>query len=100
MASPAQVPATDVSVEPTGQFVGYSKLVSVIVPTYREAENIPSLVPLIANTFAAANLRGEIIIVDDNSRDATEALCQELATRFPVRLAIRTNERGLSSAVI
>ncbi|MCI0681478.1 MAG: glycosyltransferase family 2 protein [Gemmataceae bacterium] len=74
--------------------------VSVIVPTYREAENLPVLVPRIATALQEAQLTFEIVIVDDNSPDATPRVCADLAARFPVRLETRTTERGLSSAVM
>jgi dolichol-phosphate mannosyltransferase len=74
--------------------------VSVIVPTYREAENLPVLVPRIAAALRQAGLTGEILIIDDNSPDATAQVCARLAEEHPVRLAVRTEERGLSSAVL
>lgn len=74
--------------------------VSVIIPTYREAENLPILVPQVAAALEGAGLRGEIVVVDDNSPDATARVCAELAQSYPVRLLVRANERGLSSAVV
>lgn len=74
--------------------------VSVIVPTYREAENLAVLVPLIHSEFERRDLAGEVIVVDDNSPDDTVAVCNELAANFPVRLFVRKDERGLSSAVV
>jgi dolichol-phosphate mannosyltransferase len=74
--------------------------VSVIVPTYREAANLPVLVPQVADALAAAGLRGEIVVVDDASPDDTPAVCAELARTYPLRLLVRTGERGLSSAVV
>lgn len=73
---------------------------SVIVPAYREAPNIE---PLAQRLFAAASSAGwflELIIVDDNSRDGTEEIVRSLATRHDVRLIVREEERGLSSAVL
>jgi dolichol-phosphate mannosyltransferase len=73
---------------------------SVIVPTFREAGN---LAPLAERLFAAtgdSGLHVEMIVVDDNSNDGTEDVVAELARRFPVRIVVRRNERGLSSAVI
>jgi dolichol-phosphate mannosyltransferase len=66
--------------------------VSVIVPTYCEADNVPLLVPRIAAACPGA----EILIVDDDSPDATVAVCAGL----PVRLLVRKGERGLASAVL
>lgn len=74
--------------------------VSVIVPTYREAENLPILIPRVLAAFETSGQRGEIIVVDDNSNDGTEAVCEKFGETFPVRLLIRRNDRGLSSAVV
>ncbi|MDA1051395.1 MAG: glycosyltransferase family 2 protein [Planctomycetota bacterium] len=74
--------------------------VSVIVPTYCEAQNLPELVPLVAKALDEANLSAEIIIVDDDSPDETPEVCERLAQDYPLRLVVRHRERGLSSAVI
>ena len=73
---------------------------SVIVPTYREAANLPGLVARIHAAVRAAGLNGEIVIVDDNSPDETRSVCDVLAADHPVRLETRLHERGLSSAVL
>jgi dolichol-phosphate mannosyltransferase len=74
---------------------------SIIVPTYREAENLALLVPRIAAALAPAALRYEIIVVDDDSRDGSvEALAQLAQQGHAVRLITRVGERGLSSAVL
>jgi dolichol-phosphate mannosyltransferase len=73
---------------------------SVIVPTYCEADNLPVLVRRVFQAVELAGISTELIVVDDASPDATEAVCAELARRHPVRLIRRENERGLSTAVI
>src|SRR5262245_54744612 len=74
-------------------------LVSVIVPAYREAANLPLLVPRI--TAALASWPHEIIIVDDNSNDGTDQAVATLKEKgHTLRLILRTAERGLSSAVL
>ena len=73
---------------------------TIIVPTYREAANLPVLVPRITAAVHHVGLDAEILIVDDNSPDDTPDLCRRLAAEFPVRLEVRQSERGLSSAVI
>ncbi|MEZ5950716.1 MAG: glycosyltransferase [Planctomycetaceae bacterium] len=75
-------------------------LVSVIVPTYKEAENLPVLVPQVSRVLARSGMSAEILIVDDNSPDATVAVCDKLRQEYPVRLLVRTTDRGLSAAVI
>ena len=74
--------------------------VTVVVPTYCEAENLEPLVSEIHRAAQEAGLREEIIIVDDNSPDETPAVCDKLMQQYPVHLAVRTKERGLSTAVI
>jgi dolichol-phosphate mannosyltransferase len=73
--------------------------VSVIVPTYREAENLPSLVPRVAAAMEG-KAPWEVVVVDDDSRDGTEEACARLSERWPLRLVVRRGERGLSSAVL
>jgi dolichol-phosphate mannosyltransferase len=61
----------------------------VIIPTYKEAENLRELLPLLT--------RYKVIIVDDNSRDGTREICKRYKN---VKLIVRKNKRGLASAVM
>ena len=73
--------------------------VSVIIPTYNEAENIPILLDRLASTLAA--ISHEIIVVDDNSPDGTWQVAEKISLNRPdLRVIRRLNERGLSSAVV
>jgi dolichol-phosphate mannosyltransferase len=78
--------------------------VSIIVPTYKEAENLPVLIPQVAAAMSSRSGGGwlwELIVVDDNSPDATKHVLDQLSARYPqMRYLIRTKERGLSSAVL
>ncbi len=81
--------------------MAYFNSVSIVVPTYREAENIPLLVRRIYVTMLDVPKDYEIIIVDDNSPDGIEHVVRDLKREgYPIRLIVRTKERGLSSAVI
>jgi dolichol-phosphate mannosyltransferase len=75
-------------------------VVSVVIPAYREAENLPVIIPRLSEALSNADLQAEIIVVDDDSGDGTTEICRELAERYAVRLETRRNERGLSSAVL
>jgi len=78
-----------------------SDLVSIIVPTYQEAENLRILIARISHTMTTIHTPYEIIVVDDNSKDGSDRVISELADKgYPVRIIIRFAERGLSSAVI
>lgn len=72
----------------------------VIVPTYREVDNLPELTRRIHDAVNRAGISTEIIVVDDNSQDGTDKVCKELSADYPVRLITRFSNRGLSSAVI
>lgn len=73
-------------------------LVTVVLPTYDERENIG---PLIDRILASVVQPVEIIVVDDDSPDGTWQLVQEIAAEDPrVRLLRRTEERGLTSALM
>jgi dolichol-phosphate mannosyltransferase len=77
--------------------------VSVVVPTYKEATNIPLLVPAVSRALTAGGLSHEILLVDDNSGDGSVERAAELADgpeRWPVRMIVRRGERGLATAVV
>ncbi len=74
--------------------------VSIIVPTFREAKNVPELLRRIDASMRDDGLPYEVIIVDDNSNDGIQDACGQLNAQFPVKLIVRTHERGLSSAVV
>lgn len=72
--------------------------ISVIVPTYREVENLPLLIGRLGDLRRNESIDLELIIMDDDSRDGTEELIAGLGEDW-IRLFTRTTERGLSSAV-
>ncbi len=74
-------------------------MLSLVLPTYNEAENIPLLLPKLED--ALCFVPHEIIIVDDDSPDETWKVAQELAQkRNNVHVIRRIGRRGLSSAVL
>jgi len=76
---------------------------SVVVPTYHESANLRPLTTRLYNSLKSSNFHSktEIIIVDDNSNDGSEQEVQKLSGEgYPIRIIIRRNERGLSSAVL
>jgi len=75
-----------------------SKTLSLVVPTYRERENIGPLVERIDRALTGVDY--EVAFVDDNSQDGSAELVQELATKYPVTIIVRKGQRGLASAVV
>jgi len=77
----------------------HSGLVSVVLSTYNERENLANIVPIIENVFAKNEILGEIVVVDDNSPDGTSEVAKELGRRFGnVRLLWRPGKLGPGSA--
>ncbi len=78
-----------------------SPKLSIVVPTLREAMNIPILVREISANLEHAIPEWELIVVDDNSEDGTVGVCDRLRKQgIPLKLIVRTNERGLATAVL
>jgi dolichol-phosphate mannosyltransferase len=76
-------------------------MISIVIPTYKEAENLRPLMGRIQAALSGSQDPWEILVVDDDSRDGSDKVIDSLATEgVPVRLITRTGVRGLSSAVI
>jgi dolichol-phosphate mannosyltransferase len=77
------------------------ELVSIIVPTYKEAPNLRPLAKGIREVMRSKPYQYEIIVVDDDSKDGTDKIIDELVSEGnPVRLITRQGQRDLSTAVI
>jgi len=76
-------------------------MISVIVPTYNEAKNIPELVSSVDRALSGIEGQDvEILIMDDDSPDGTARLAEDL--EYPGLRAInrKGKPRGLAYAVI
>ncbi len=73
--------------------------ISIIVPTYKEAENIPHLLQNLADLRESHGVDLEVLFMDDNSQDGSvEAVAQ--SGYDWARIIVRTKNRGLSPSVI
>jgi GT2 family glycosyltransferase len=72
---------------------------SVIVCTYNRCRKLERSLRAIASSVARGNLAAEIVVVDNNSRDGTEAVVREFALScpVPVRRVVELSQ-GLSYA--
>ncbi len=69
----------------------------IVLPTYNERENLPTLVPQIL----AQDPGIEVLVVDDNSPDGTGQLADEMAKADKrVRVIHRPGKQGLGTAYI
>jgi dolichol-phosphate mannosyltransferase len=73
--------------------------VSIVVPTFREAENLPHLIDRVAKVRDALGIEIQMLIMDDDSRDGTVEVIAARPERW-VELVVRTENRGLSQAVL
>lgn len=58
-------------------------MLSIIIPAFNEAENIPNLYRRIVSASEAWDMPFEVIIIDDGSRDQTVELLQKLNYKDP-----------------
>jgi len=75
-------------------------MISVIIPTYKEVENIPHIAAAVDKALSVADMTYELIFVDDDSQDGSLEAVEALENTLPVRMLVRTDVRGLSSAVL
>ncbi len=70
--------------------------ITIILPTYNEAENLPKLV----SALLSLPLELTVLVVDDHSPDGTGKVAEELSTQHPGKVAVlhRTGKLGLRSA--
>ena len=73
--------------------------ISIVIPTYNEAENLPGLLTAL---FELPLPDLKVLVVDDNSQDGTGQIADDFASRFPNRVSVmhRTGKLGLGSAYI
>ena len=72
--------------------------ITVVTPTYNEAENLPKLV----SALFSLPLDLRVLVVDDNSPDGTGRVAEELAEAHPGRVNVihRPGKLGLRSAYL
>ncbi len=74
--------------------------VSLIIPTYNEAPNLPLLIAEIEDSIDKNKIDLEYIVVDDNSPDRTWEVAENLTKKYPLQIIRRAKKLGLGSAVI
>ncbi len=74
-------------------------MLSIILPTFNEAKNLPELLRKIAGVMGS--MEYEVIVVDDNSPDETWKVAEDLQKEHAaLRVIKRVGRKGLSSAVV
>ena len=74
--------------------------VSVLVPAKDEAENLPLFMEQAAAAFAGGDVRYEVIVIEDGSKDDSWAVLQHLQEQYPFLRAVRhRTQRGIADAL-
>lgn len=76
------------------------KHISIVIPTRNEEGNIIYLVRRIDEVMQKNNIFYEIIFVDDNSTDLTQATIQKINKVFPVQLYIKKGRMGKAQSLL
>ena len=74
--------------------------ISVVVPAYNEAENLPEFLAELRAALDALGRSAEILLVDDGSDDATPALLARERARDPRLKPLRLEARSGQSAAL
>ena len=74
--------------------------VSIVVPIHNEYENLPRLLEAISATLVTANIRYEILCIDDGSTDGSGDLLKQIASdRADLRSVILRRNYGQTAAM-
>lgn len=77
-------------------------MISVVIPTYNERENIRPLIEKVDSAFIDCQDNFEIVIIDDDSPDGTADVVRSLSDDLDIRLrvVVRTSQPDLSRSVV
>ena len=75
------------------------KQLTIVIPTYNEAENLPALV---ADLWSLPIPNLKILVIDDGSPDGTGEIAEDLSLNKPERISVihRAGKLGLGTAYI
>lgn len=74
--------------------------ISIVLPCYNERENIADAVSDVASWFHSRSLQGEIIVVDDGSKDGSLGVLEALRQKYPLlKIVHHEKNQGYGLAV-
>ena len=72
---------------------------ALVIPAFNEQARLPYTLSEVEAYICRERIDAEVIVVDNGSVDATSAVVQQAATRFPRLRLLRTDRRGKGLAV-
>ncbi len=83
----------------TPRAIGISYDISVVAPCYNEEKNVPVLIERLQHVFEKKKLLGEIVLVDDASKDGTRASIRTLQGRWPnIKFVAHDKNQGIAQS--
>ncbi len=76
------------------------KEISVVIPTYNEADNIQDLVSRIHDALTQHGFKYEVIIVDDHSTDATLKVAEFFSKKYPISVFSKKGKKGKAYSLL
>ena len=77
----------------------FNPFLCCVVPAYNEAENLKNFIPALSRALKQQNIRFEIIVVDDGSKDSTIEVLQGLQKDHPLRVLEFSRNFGKEAAL-
>jgi dolichol-phosphate mannosyltransferase len=73
---------------------------SIVIPAYNEEESITETIDQIEEAFSQVSINHEILVVNDNSKDNTARVLEELSIKYPaVKYVTNLGPNGFGYAV-
>jgi len=74
--------------------------ISIVVPAHNESPNLPSLVETLDNLRKKQKWDCELVIVNDNSFDATQEIAEKLAKKYgKIKVVNRKGNQGMGNSL-
>lgn len=73
---------------------------SIVIPTFDERGNLPSLIERITSAMARTNYTYDIIVIDDHSTDGSREYLQTLDAGVPIHFFAKRGKRGKAYSLL
>ncbi|MCG2608993.1 glycosyltransferase family 2 protein [Acinetobacter sp. SM34] len=77
----------------------FNPFLCCVVPAHNEAENLKNFIPALSTMLKQENIRFEIIVIDDGSKDSTIEVLQGLQKDYPLRVLEFSRNFGKEAAL-